>query len=463
MAKELELISLKDIIPGSIAGDKNVQAIVAASDPQQQEVSRSIREAFIVSRINELPENVIDLLAWQWHVDFYEPELPIDTKRKLVLESIRWHRKKGTKSAIISALEKLNFVPTIKEWFEPELKTKPHTFSVRGYYKDDHVNVDFLGPETEEILTRVIELTKPARSHLLKLVVAPIPIDMTKHICYWDVCNWEHAEFKQYRFILIPNNPVFVAEPVTGRDFERGILTVSDSSFWDFATWGSYPYRLLNIGSSFETVIFAALDDDYLTWMSPFHWDDFTWSDSGRVRCKFMSTIERDFQIVPDIYISDSPFMASGFFRGISSEQIPYVILPYGSLSETGFFAALNDKMQCESVNFSRSMYRGISAFLDWNMSQSSFTVSDFFRGIICDLRPYWDTRAWYEHSTWSEEPEQQPIASCVQTPLDVSLEYEPVPTWSSHKTWAGSDTWTHTAEQSGSCEFSRFIFEEAV
>lgn len=114
MAKNLEAISLNDIIPASIAEDKNVMAICRTIDPQLQEVSQSIREAFIVSRIDELPENVIDLLAWQWHVDFYEPDLPLETKRELVLESIRWHRKKGTKSAIISALEKLGFVPTIK-------------------------------------------------------------------------------------------------------------------------------------------------------------------------------------------------------------------------------------------------------------------------------------------------------------------------------------------------------------
>ena len=110
MAKEIELISLSDIIPQSISGDKNIQSIVSAADPQLQEVSQSIREAFIVSRINELPENVVDLLAWQWHVDSYEPDLPIATKRRLVLDSIRWHKKKGTRailSLIFSVAQKL--------------------------------------------------------------------------------------------------------------------------------------------------------------------------------------------------------------------------------------------------------------------------------------------------------------------------------------------------------------------
>ena len=178
MAKKLEVISLRDIIPRSIANDKNVKAIISAADPEFQKVSQDTREAFIISRISELPENVVDLLAWQWHVDSYEPDLPIETKRELVLDSITWHRKKGTKASIESALKKLGFVPTIREWFE--IGTKPHTFEVYGHYKDNDLKVDFLGPDTDEILTRVIEITKPARSKLLSLIVAPIPIDMTK-------------------------------------------------------------------------------------------------------------------------------------------------------------------------------------------------------------------------------------------------------------------------------------------
>ena len=400
MAKELEIVSLRDIIPSSIAGDKNVKAIITATDPEIQEVSRNIREAFIVSRINELPENVIDLLAWQWHVDFYEPELPIETKRELVLDSIKWHRKKGTKAAIRSALEKLGFVPTIKEWFEPELEgTEPHSFSVRGYYKDDHVNVDFLGEDTEGILTRIIEITKPARSKLLKLIVAPIPIDMTKHICYWDVCNWEHVEFKRYDWgLLTPINPFFEDEAPMHSLIERGILTLSDVQYWDTGTWGSMPYRLHIVSRAFETGIFAELEDDIGTWMTPSVWNGFSWDEAHR------------------------------FYR------------PVGSMYERTFPALLD-------------------------LSDSGVVVGAIpFIGIVYDSRPYWDMYSWDEHNTWQEEVEQQPIASAVKRDFGASLSWDttpPSPTWSSYKTWAGSDTWENTTEQSGTWEVG--TWEEAV
>ena len=402
MAKELEVISLKDIIPSSISGDKNIQAILRAIDPELQEVSQNIREAFIVSRINELPENVIDLLAWQWHVDFYEPELPIETKRELVLDSIRWHRKKGTKAAIKSALEKLNFVPTIKEWFEPELEgTEPHSFSVRGYYKDDHVNVDFLGEDTEGILTRIIELTKPARSKLLKLIVAPIPIDMTKHICYWDVCNWEHVEFKRYDWgLLIPTNPPFETDAPMHSLIERGILTLSDTQYWDSGRWGYSPYRLQIVSRAFETGIFAELEDDIGTWMTPSVWNGFSWDEAHRFYRPVGRMLERTFPTLFDLEDAEAVVGA-----------IPFV-------------------------------------------------------GIVYDSRPYWDMYSWDEHNTWAEEVEQEDIASAVKRDFSASLKWStepPLPSWSPYKTWEGSDTWENTTEQAGTWEVGTWEYQEVV
>ncbi|MBQ7544934.1 MAG: phage tail protein I [Synergistaceae bacterium] len=401
MAKQLEVISLQDIIPASIAEDKNIRAIRRAIDPQLQEVSQSIREAFIVSRINELLENVIDLLAWQWHVDFYEPELPIETKRALVLDSISWHRKKGTKAAIISALRKLNFEPTIKEWFEPELQTEPHTFSVRGYYKDDHVNVDFLGEDTEGILTRIIELTKPARSHMIKLTVAPIPIDMTKHICRWDFCNWEHVEFKRYDWgLLIPDNPFFEDEAPMHSLIERGILTLSDVQYWDAGRWGYSPYRLQIVSRAFETGIFAELEDDIGTWMTPSVWNGFSWDEAHKFYRPVGAMSLRTFPA--DFALEDSAAILGAIpFIGIIYDSRPYWDMH--SWEEHSTWAE-----EVEQEDIGSAVKRDFPASLKWGS-------------------------------------------------------YPPSPRWSSHKTWEGSDTWENTTEQAGTWEVGTWEYQEVV
>ena len=319
MAKELEVISLRDIIPRSIANDKNVKAIISAADPEFQKVSQDTREAFIISRISELPENVVDLLAWQWHVDSYEPDLPIETKRELVLDSITWHRKKGTKASIESALKKLGFVPTIKEWFETG--TKPHTFEVYGHYKDNDLKVDFLGPDTDEILTRVIEITKPARSKLLSLIVAPIPIDMTKHACYWDECIWGHPEIELHDWGLL-TLPVFENDPLSGIDFVHGINVISDTQLWDMSMWGETPYRELRFGRNVERGILAELNrESTATWYIPYNWGKFTWAESERYSRDF----ELDFQrgIKAEAEVRPQPFGTTYIISMLASLQ-PY-------------------------------------------------------------------------------------------------------------------------------------------
>ena len=239
MAKDLLRLSLADIIPSSIADDPNVQAIVRAVDPELQSVSQDIRETLILSRLDELPEPVVDLLAWQFHVDLYEPTLPIDVKRTLVRDSIPWHRKKGTRWAVRRALENLGFVPTIKEWFEPDMGTEPHTFSVSGYYKDDPLHIDFLGPDTENILIRAVEMAKPVRSYLIFLMVAPPPPDMADHICRWDWCTWDHGTAHEYTWDLLPPAVGFLEKAAAvGITLSRTFFgAYSREDRWDVELW----------------------------------------------------------------------------------------------------------------------------------------------------------------------------------------------------------------------------------
>ena len=119
MVKDIYGLSLRDIIPSSIASDPRIQAMIDALDPELQSVSFDTREALIYSRIDELPEDVIDLLAWQFHVDFYEPiGLPMEIKRGLVKTSILVHKRKGTKWAVEELCGIVFGDTRVRPWFE---------------------------------------------------------------------------------------------------------------------------------------------------------------------------------------------------------------------------------------------------------------------------------------------------------------------------------------------------------
>lgn len=160
MAKQYDDILLSDILPDSISGIDEVQSAANIIDPELLSVSLCIREALLLSRIDELPEGIIDLLAWQYHVDMYEPlNLPIGTKRSLVHNAILLHRFKGTPWAITQSLTNMGFEYTkINEWWN--LGTDPHTFSVELEMREGMIR------QAE----RYIKEYKPVRSHLLELI-----------------------------------------------------------------------------------------------------------------------------------------------------------------------------------------------------------------------------------------------------------------------------------------------------
>ena len=169
MAKELEKLSLADIIPGSIAGDENVQAIVQAIDPELQSVSRNIAEALIYSRIDELPEPVLDALAWQWHVDFYELAHSVEGKREVIKGSLPWHRKKGTVWAILKALDMFGVKGTFTPWWETE-GARPYTFALDAELTDDYwKRSDWNDPAG--VVRRAVLESKAARSFMESLYI----------------------------------------------------------------------------------------------------------------------------------------------------------------------------------------------------------------------------------------------------------------------------------------------------
>ena len=131
---DIKSLKLESIMPQSILSDPQMEAIAKAIDPELQGVSLDTREALIISRIDELPEAVLDLMAWQWHVDFYEMELPIETKRELVQKSISMHRKKGTKWAVEQVVSIVFHDGKVIEWYEPAALAysdgKPYTFGI---------------------------------------------------------------------------------------------------------------------------------------------------------------------------------------------------------------------------------------------------------------------------------------------------------------------------------------------
>lgn len=160
MADTMTSVRLLDMVPPNLRSDAQVQAAAAALDEELRAATGAIRECLHLPRLDELPETVIDLLAIQWHVDFYESSLPIAQKRELVRKSIAWHRRKGTPDVVREVVATVFADGGILEWFE--YNGDPYKFMVTTSER---------APDsaTYEKLIRLINAVKNTRSWLDKI------------------------------------------------------------------------------------------------------------------------------------------------------------------------------------------------------------------------------------------------------------------------------------------------------
>jgi len=117
---------IKELTPPSI---RELQHLVNAFDESFEELKKHIIKVLIYPRIDEIEdEKLLDLLAWQFHIEGYDQAQTIQEKRNLIKHAIELHRYKGTPYAIKKVFQALNLDATLQEWFD--YNGEPYKFKV---------------------------------------------------------------------------------------------------------------------------------------------------------------------------------------------------------------------------------------------------------------------------------------------------------------------------------------------
>jgi len=120
---DLSHISILDIMPQNLSRDPNVRMMAEPFDVELRKFIALIPDVAIMKRLElrEIVDNaLLDMLAWQWHVDFYDIGWPVAMKQEAIFHSRDWHSRKGTKQAVEEVIELVTggVHGEIIEWFE---------------------------------------------------------------------------------------------------------------------------------------------------------------------------------------------------------------------------------------------------------------------------------------------------------------------------------------------------------
>lgn len=150
-------------LPVALQGDKSVTALADAIAEQLANRPEEIERLRIYPNIGRQDEKLLDILAYDFKVDWWDPDYSLEEKRRTLANSWRVHKILGTKAAVETAIRAIYPHAEVREWFE--YGGKPYHFKL---------NIDLTGELSDaarpyRVLDRV-NFYKSLRSHVEEIV-----------------------------------------------------------------------------------------------------------------------------------------------------------------------------------------------------------------------------------------------------------------------------------------------------
>lgn len=114
--------------PRVLKKDKNLLILGRLAAEELHITALETKKNILYASIEEMPEKCLDLLAYDLHVDWYDYDYTVETKRKIIKNSVKVHQNMGTKYAVETVLRDIYSTAEIEEWFE--YGGEPYTFRI---------------------------------------------------------------------------------------------------------------------------------------------------------------------------------------------------------------------------------------------------------------------------------------------------------------------------------------------
>ena len=115
---ELHEVGLVEGLPPDVAKEPWVQIIDAVFRERRKKELEAAERLKIYTDIDRADEAVLDILAVQFRVDWYDTSYPIETKRRIIKTALEVRRYCGTEWAVQKALSSIYPNVKISEWYD---------------------------------------------------------------------------------------------------------------------------------------------------------------------------------------------------------------------------------------------------------------------------------------------------------------------------------------------------------
>ncbi len=152
---------LADIWPGEKT--PQIQALSFALQQAIKRVTAYADQAMCYSDIDHLPEYILDYFAVEMRSMYYEQTLPVEQKRNIVKNTLKWHIYSGTPETANEMVSTVFGDGEVVEWFDyKDWPYTPATFDI--------VSTAQITPTIYTEMEKYLDRVKNVRSHLRKII-----------------------------------------------------------------------------------------------------------------------------------------------------------------------------------------------------------------------------------------------------------------------------------------------------
>ncbi len=149
-------------LPPALQKDPSAVALAEAMADLLARRPEEIKQLRIYPVIDRLDERLLDILAYDFKVDWWDADYSLEEKRRTLKDSWRVHKTLGTKAAVEMVISAIYPHTKVLEWWE--YGGEPYHFRLRINSTDDSIHSE----KQRRVLER-LNYYKPLRSHLDKI------------------------------------------------------------------------------------------------------------------------------------------------------------------------------------------------------------------------------------------------------------------------------------------------------